>query len=86
MRATTRLTDNVRRQILEILWRRLSPAEWDVTLFGSFARGTATSGSDIDLAVKGPGPLPMAIAEHLVADLEEASPCCATSTSWTCRR
>jgi predicted nucleotidyltransferase len=74
VRTTARLNEQVRLQILEVLWRWLSPAEWDVTLFGSFARGTATLGSDIDIALKGPSPLPMATAAQIVADLEEAIP------------
>jgi predicted nucleotidyltransferase len=68
------MEESVRRRILEVVFRRLSPADWDVTLFGSFARGTATPASDIDIALQGPGPLPTAAAERIIADLEESVP------------
>jgi predicted nucleotidyltransferase len=65
---------HVQQKILAVLFRHLSPTEWDVYLFGSFGRGTATMASDIDLAVRGPGPLPPASAARILADLEENVP------------
>ncbi len=64
----------VRDSILAVLFRHLSPSEWDVYLFGSFARGAGEVWSDVDLAVEGPGPLPPATAARIVCDLEAEVP------------
>jgi predicted nucleotidyltransferase len=46
--------------------RRLKPLEpAKVILFGSYAKGTATEESDIDLAVVVPGPVAKTYAEYL---------------------
>jgi len=68
------LDDRTRQRILDAVFRHLPRDRWDVLLFGSFARGTADVGSDIDLAVRGPERLRPAVAERIVADLEDTVP------------
>ena len=40
-------------------------------LFGSFAKGTAMRGSDVDIAIEGPSPLPFEIYLRLKQALED---------------
>ncbi len=71
---TSSIPSRIRESILAVLFRHLSPSDWEVHLFGSFARGTAGVWSDVDLAVLGPGPLPAAKAARIVCDLESEVP------------
>ncbi len=71
---TSSIPSRIRESILAVLFRHLSPSEWEVYLFGSFARGTAGVWSDVDLAVRGPAPLPAAKAARIVFDLESEVP------------
>ena len=68
------LNEQVRAKILEVIFRHLRADEWDVYLYGSFARGTADTASDVDLAVRGPRMLAPATAARIVADLEDEVP------------
>ncbi len=66
--------DRIREAVLETVFLHLDPACWEVWLFGSFATGRADVASDIDLAVRGPSPLPAATAARILADLEDRVP------------
>lgn len=68
------LEEKTRHRILEVLFLHLPAEEWDVILFGSFARGSAGLHSDIDLAVQGPCALPSAEATRIIDALEESVP------------
>ncbi len=52
---------------------RLSGQPVTVWLFGSWARGEASAGSDVDLAVEALAPLPIGLLAELREDLEEAA-------------
>lgn len=45
------------KKVIETVKNQLTP-EYEVYLFGSWAKGSATDRSDIDLAVLGPHPVP----------------------------
>ena len=57
--------------VASILRRHLPSEDWRAYLFGSRARGDARPGSDWDIGLLGPAPLPGAILERIRADLEE---------------
>ncbi|MBI5083413.1 MAG: nucleotidyltransferase domain-containing protein [Acidobacteria bacterium] len=61
--------DEARRIVLEGLAGR----EAKVYLFGSWAKGTATRASDIDIAVLGPAPLPGWLMSEIAERLEDSS-------------
>jgi predicted nucleotidyltransferase len=47
--------------------------EFQVLLFGSFAVGRARKNSDVDIAIKGVGPLSPVLWQNLETELEESS-------------
>lgn len=50
-------TDEVLSQIKNIIFRFISPEEYNVFLFGSRASGTASKFSDYDIGIEGDKPL-----------------------------
>ena len=65
---SAKILDEVRHIVLEVLGERGA----FVYLFGSWARGQATSVSDIDLAVETLNPLPPGLLADLRERLEES--------------
>ena len=56
-----------------IVTARLAGHQVKVYLFGSWARGEAREGSDVDLAVLAIAPLPVGLLAELREELEESS-------------
>lgn len=65
---STKILEEVRHLVLEVLGERGA----FVYLFGSWARGQATSASDIDIAVEPRNPLPPGVLADLRERLEES--------------
>jgi len=57
--------------VATVIRRHLPSAAWRAVLFGSRARGEARPGSDWDIGLIGPGPLPVAVVQRIRADLED---------------
>jgi len=49
--------EEIIKDVVDIIRRRLPGAEYRIVLFGSWARGDAQENSDIDIGVMGPGPV-----------------------------
>lgn len=50
--------DKLKQEILDILGRHLDLSEYRVFFFGSRVDGTSSEGSDIDIGIDGPEPVP----------------------------
>lgn len=68
MALANQVLDEVRRILREVL----GEAKVTVYLFGSWARGDATSVSDIDLAIESHDPLPLGTLARLRERLEDS--------------
>lgn len=69
-----RLSERVRHAIIAGVGRVMGTDDWELFLFGSFARGEANRASDIDLAIRGDEPLPRALEAQIVAELDDTVP------------
>ena len=68
------LSQQTRDAIIAAVGRVLRSEEWELWLYGSFARGEGHRGSDIDLAVRAQRPISRADEARIVAELEESVP------------
>lgn len=64
---------NTRAQIQKILFRHLSPKDYQVFLFGSRATGEARKWSDWDIGIKGKDRLPLLTMFQIKDDLENSN-------------
>jgi predicted nucleotidyltransferase len=60
----------LRRAVREVVGRHLDPQAYRFFLFGSEAEGTARPGSDVDVGILGPEPVPPRIMQAIRAELE----------------
>lgn len=60
----------LRQAVREVVGRHLDPNAYRVFLFGSEARGTARPGSDVDVGILGPAPVPSRVMQAIRAELE----------------
>jgi len=65
------LSPALREQVRGIIGRHLGQRRYRLYLFGSRARGDATSRSDYDFGVQADGPLELATLARIRADLED---------------
>lgn len=63
-------TENLKRQILEIVARYLDLAAYRVFFFGSRVAGKGSEWSDIDVGIEGPSEIPYEIMARIREDIE----------------
>lgn len=63
--------EKLRKEILEIVGRRLDLTEYGVFFFGSRVSGKGTDRSDIDIGIDGPEPIPPAAWIAIQEEVEE---------------
>jgi len=61
------------KEIRRLILAALRPFKAEVVLFGSWARGDRRRWSDIDVGIRGKGPLPPLLLENLREVLEEST-------------
>lgn len=61
--------DEIAREAAAVIRRHLGP-EYRIFLFGSRAAGSARKGSDYDIGVEGPGPVPFALTCDIKEEFE----------------
>lgn len=64
--------DSAQRLAVEVVRRHIPNHAYRLFLFGSRAKGTAHSTSDIDLGIEGPDAVPYSILAAIREELEEA--------------
>ncbi len=64
---------SAKKKIKEIMYKYLSPEDYQIFLFGSRASGSAEKFSDFDIGVKGGKPLPSELKVLIEEELEESS-------------
>ena len=67
------MVDRYVEQVKEIVLRALAPYPVSIYLFGSRARGEATSVSDVDIAVDPHEAIPGTVLSDLAEELEEST-------------
>ena len=63
--------EELQRQCVAVIRRHLPDERWQVWLFGSQAAGRARPGSDLDLALVGPTPVPWRIMARIHEEVDE---------------
>ena len=63
--------EDLLRRCVSIIRRRLPGEEWGIWVFGSQADGRAHAGSDLDLAVAGPRPIPLTELGEIREEIEQ---------------
>ncbi len=70
MQTRTMSSDEIERAVAQIVRKHLGQ-EYRIFLFGSRAKGTARRGSDYDIGIEGPVPVPASIKFDIEDDLEK---------------
>lgn len=60
----------LRRAVREVVGRHLDLDRYQLSIFGSEAQGTARPGSDVDIGLLGPDPVPPHVVQRIRDDLE----------------
>lgn len=66
------LSEEVLTFIISTIRKNFSASEYEIILFGSYAKGEEKKNSDIDIAIKGKGPLPLAKWQLVDSAFEES--------------
>jgi predicted nucleotidyltransferase len=64
--------EGAQRLAIAIVRQHIPDRSYRLFVFGSRARGTARTGSDIDLGIEGPSPVPYATLAAIREELEDA--------------